>query len=145
MPALIHHLTRPGELTASTVACGDPTAAVATWHAAQVTCPQCKPPAAPRRARTAWTEKAFQDAVRELALTHNWLYYHTFDARKSPPGYVDCTLVRGPRLLCAELKMPGKRPTPAQQAWLDALGQVRQVETRVWYPEDLDTILEVLR
>jgi hypothetical protein len=45
----------------------------------------------------------------------------------------------------AELKMPGKRPTMAQQAWLDALAGVTQVQSAVWNPDDLETILEVLR
>lgn len=166
MPALIHLLTNPGDLAASTVVCGARDAALATWDVPRVTCPQCLRPCTCGPARPvcpacrAWnaahrgrpthlpalkTEKAFQEAVRELATTHTWLYYHTQDARKSPAGFPDTVCVRGPQLVCAELKMPGKRPTPAQQQWLDALAQVTQVQTFLWFPADMDTILEVLR
>lgn len=90
------------------------------------------------------TEKQFQEAVRQLALQQGWLYYHTQDARKSPPGFPDLACVRGPTLLLAELKMPGKVPTAAQQAWLEALGQVTHVETHLWRPSDLESIVEKL-
>ena len=189
MPALIHLLTSPGDLAASTVVCGDPTAALATWDVPRVTCPQCLPLAATRGLRPCTcrparpvcpacrapgsgpgqaldpvqgrlgnaahrgrqphgpalkTEQAFQEAVRELATTHTWLYYHPYDSRKSPAGFPDTVCVRGPRLLCAELKMPGTRPTPAQQQWLDALAQVTQVQTFVWYPQDFPAIGDIL-
>jgi hypothetical protein len=168
--ALIHQLTgTPGLLVASTVACGALDAAMASWDARQVTCAACQRPpctcgpgTTPCPACRTWnrqhgarqttpptglttTEKAFQEAVRRLALDHGWLYYHVHDARKSPSGFPDVTLVRGDRLVVAELKMPGKHPTPAQRGWLDALRQVRAVQTHLWYPADLDTIMEVIR
>ena len=90
-------------------------------------------------------EQHFQEALRRVAEGAGWLYYHTTNSRKSPEGFVDTVLVRGPQLLFAELKMPGKTPTAAQQRWLDALGSVRDVQTHLWYPADLAQALEVLR
>lgn len=167
MPSLVHHLTSPGQLTAATVVCGDPSAAVATWDAAKVTCPTCQrgvctcapgvPLCAPCRTWNAAhrgrpttapalkTEKAFQAWVQQQAVAAGFLYYHVYDARRSPPGFPDTVLCRGEHLIIAELKMSGKRPTPPQQMWLDALAQVTQVETHLWTPDDLAQILEVLR
>ena len=167
--ALIHQLTHhPGELTASAVVCGDPYAAVATWEAARVTCPGCRRPpctcgpgTTPCPACRAWnrtqrarqttppgplrTEKAFQEWLRQQAQAAGFLYYHPTDSRASPAGFPDTVCVRDTRLVVAELKMPGKDPTPAQQRWLTALRQVTTVETCLWYPDDMTQILAVLR
>lgn len=168
MPQLIHWLSEsPALVTTSAVVCGDPTAAVATWDAARVTCPQCLRrctcgplvPLCPRCSAfnaahhrgptrlptTLRTEKAFQAWLKEAALAAGWKYYHPYTSIRSTAGYPDTTLVRGPLLRFVELKMPGKRPTAAQQGWLEALGQVTQVSSHVWYPTDRDTILEVLQ
>jgi hypothetical protein len=91
------------------------------------------------------SEKALQEAVRRLALDHGWLYFHVADARKSPYGFPDTVVVRGERLLFAELKMPEKKPTPTQQRWLDGLAQVTQVSVALWRPDDWPQIVEVLR
>jgi hypothetical protein len=152
MPRLIHHLTNPGDLTAATVVCGARDAAVASWDVGRVTCPACrprpslepargqKPPRGPFR-----TEKQFQEALRQLAVAHSWLYFHVWDSRKSPPGFPDIACVKGPLLVLAELKLPGKQPTPPQQMWLDALAQVERVLVRVWRPEDWPAIEETFR
>lgn len=167
MPSLIHHLTSPGCLTAATVACGARDAALGSWDLQQVTCPACQRgpctcgpgrplcPACrtgnaahrgrPTTAPALKTEKQFQEALRQLAVAHGWLYFHVWDSRKSPPGFVDTVLVKDTRLVLAELKLPGKQPTPPQQMWLDALGQVEQVITRVWRPEDWGDIEAILR
>ena len=50
-----------------------------------------------------------------------WLVYHTHDSRRSEPGFPDLILVRGRIVVALELKMPGCKPTPKQQAWLTAL------------------------
>jgi hypothetical protein len=41
--------------------------------------------------------------------------------------------------------MPGKRPTAAQQRWLDALARVQTVTTHLWTPDDWTEIDAVLR
>ena len=80
------------------------------------------------------TEKQLQQAVLGLARLNGWLAYHTFDSRRSQPGFPDLVMVRPPRLLCVELKSEKGKPTPDQEAWLEALGQVRKVEASLWRP-----------
>jgi hypothetical protein len=50
-------------------------------------------------------------------------------------------MVKGNRLVFAELKMPKKKATAAQREWLEALGAVPGVETYLWTPDDIDEIL----
>ena len=145
MPALIHRLTHPGELTASAVVCGDPTAAVATWDAQRVTCPQCRPQACPRRAPNGWTEKAVQTAVTQACTRAGWLWYHTHDSRHSPAGFPDVVALKGSRCLVLELKSATGTLTPAQQTWLAAWRRILGAEVHVVRPDDLETILEVIR
>jgi hypothetical protein len=93
------------------------------------------------------TEKQFQEEVRRLAKECGWLVYHQYNSMKSPAGFPDLVMVHpaSGRLLCIELKIRGKDPTPAQQAWLDALSQVRHVAAEVWRPDDFARILALLR
>lgn len=176
MPHLTHLLTAAADLRHVTVLCGTQTPERATWLLDQVTCPDCRGArapctcrpgrdlcavcrawqhthgadgsrrASPRLPRLPQTETDFQEEVRATALAASWLYFHCHDSRKSPEGFPDCVLVRDTRLVIAELKLPGKLPTEAQQQWLETLAQVTgPPEVYVWRPADLPTILEVLR
>lgn len=143
MPVLIHRLTHASQIQGTTVACGDVTAQLGSFDRARVTCPAClapRPPAAPGPA-----ERHLQEQIRQACALQGWLYYHTTDSRKSPAGFPDVCAVRGERLLFAELKRAGQHPTPAQQAWLDALAQVQTVEVYWWHPHDWPQIVERLR
>jgi hypothetical protein len=92
------------------------------------------------------SEKAFMQAVRREALACGWLFYHTFDSRRSAPGFVDAVLAKpGKPLLMCELKVPGGVVTLAQQRWLNVLQQGAGVEAHLWYPEDWSEIVERLR
>ncbi len=91
-------------------------------------------------------EEAFQQWVINAAVQLGWnreLIYHTRDSRRSTKGFPDLVLCRPPRLIWAELKMPGKKLTEAQTFWAWALKESGQ-EVYVWRPTDMDTILEVL-
>ena len=59
-------------------------------------------------------------------------------------GFPDLILVRGDRLLAAELKTESGTLTPAQSEWLEALAAAG-METFVWRPDDWDAIAKVLR
>jgi nicotinamidase-related amidase len=59
-------------------------------------------------------------------------------------GWPDLILVRGERILAAELKAEGKRTTPEQDAVL-ALLERCGVEVYVWRPSDLTAVIEALR
>ena len=89
-------------------------------------------------------EEQWLQRTREVASDLGWLTYHTRDSRKSDPGFPDLVLVRGERIVMAELKLDGKKPTAVQQAWLDALARAASIEVYVWRPSDEDEVLAVL-
>ena len=64
-----------------------------------------------------------------------WRYYHTRDSRRSAAGFPDLVLVRGPRLIFAELKTERGKLTADQVAWLEDLAMVAATATgRAWDP-----------
>lgn len=67
------------------------------------------------------SEKEFMAAVIALAKRNGWKVYHTYDSRKSEAGFPDLTLVRGDRLIFAELKTESGTASAAQLNWHDAL------------------------
>jgi hypothetical protein len=99
------------------------------------------------------TEAQLLTIIREICKRLDvWKIYHTHCSKKSEPGFPDVVLVRPQsltqtgRLIFAELKREGASPTLPQQHWLDALRtSVKGVESYLWTPSDLDTIVEVLR
>lgn len=64
---------------------------------------------------------------------------------RNASGWPDLFLVRGDRLIVAELKRDGEQPTPAQRGWLEALKAVRHILVGVWRPRDVDDVTKVLR
>lgn len=92
------------------------------------------------------TEKAWQAAVVQLATLYGWLVYHTYDSRRSNPGWPDLVLVRANtgEILYVELKTDKGKTTPAQDVWLAALRACGQ-EAHVWRPRDLDAAHERLK
>jgi hypothetical protein len=50
------------------------------------------------------TERELAGAVRDLAKLFGWLRYHTWTSVHSPAGFPDEILLRGSRLVVAELK-----------------------------------------
>jgi hypothetical protein len=92
------------------------------------------------------TEKQLQRALTDALTLFGWRVFHPWTTVHSAAGYPDLTAVRGPRLLFVELKSATGTVTPAQHAWLHALGGVTQrPECYLWRPEDLDEALEVLQ
>lgn len=79
--------------------------------------------------------------VRQIAGLLGWFHYHTHDSRRSEAGFPDLVLVRGDRLIFAELKSAKGRLTPAQADWLKRLNAVapspgKTVEVYLWRPVD---------
>ena len=91
------------------------------------------------------SEKQFQEQVRDLAKIFGWKYYHTWRSIHSPAGFPDCVMVRGERLVIAELKSEKGIISDKQQEWLDALKEIPCVEAFLWRPDDIEQIAEVLR
>ncbi len=94
------------------------------------------------------SEASFQSAVLELADLSGWRWYHTHDSRRSAAGFPDLVLVRGDRLIFAELKTERGRVSEAQRAWLDDLTAVALacsgVEVYIWRPSHWPHIARVL-
>lgn len=89
------------------------------------------------------TERAFQAQVVQYAKLHGWLVFHDFDSRRSEPGLPDLLMVRGSRLVFAELKVGKNKLSAAQEKWVAALS-VTANAVYVWRPEDWQSIELVL-
>jgi hypothetical protein len=90
------------------------------------------------------SERQFQAAVKKLAEGAGWLFFHVHDSRRSDPGYPDCTIVRPPVLIFAELKTATGTFTTQQKTWLRALEAVPDVRVRRWRPAGWPAIVAEL-
>lgn len=106
--------------------------------------------AQPRRRRDQ-PERRFTDGVKRYARRGGWLPFHNLHAKGSDPGLPDLILLRVPRLVVAELKIPPNTTTDWQDVWLtsfETLGMLAgphlSIETYVWTPEDWPEIERVL-
>lgn len=89
-------------------------------------------------------EKEWQNFVLEAAATFGWYVYHTYDSRRSHPGFPDLVLVKPPRVIFAELKTEKGIVKPAQWEWHAALVECTGVDTYLWRPSDRDEVVEIL-
>jgi hypothetical protein len=89
------------------------------------------------------TEKAFMSAVLKLAAALHWRTYHPWISARSSSGWPDCVFVRE-RIVYAELKRDGGKPTAAQVDWLQALEQAG-AECYLWTPASWPEIEVTLR
>jgi hypothetical protein len=99
-------------------------------------------------------ERDFQRAVIDLARLTGWRVHHTRPALtrrgrwltpiQGDAGFPDLVLCRGGRVIFAELKRVGGKPTAEQQAWLEALQACAGVECYLWTPDDWDAIEAIL-
>lgn len=112
-------------------------------------------PSTYRRTTRTIPETAFQQQVLALAKLRGWLTAHFrpgMDRRGNwstavagdGSGFPDTILIRGTRLVIAELKSESGRVAPEQRAWLDAWRQTG-AEVFVWRPSDFPAIEEALR
>lgn len=88
-------------------------------------------------------EKNFQSIVVYEAKKRGWLIYHTYDSRRSQPGFPDLVLVRD-KVLYRELKTEEGRLTPAQKMWGERL-TAAGVDWCVWRPSMLKEIYRQLK
>ena len=98
--------------------------------------------------------------IRYARLRH-WRVHHDRPARtrdgwrtaiQGDKGFPDLLMVRGRRIVVAELKDEDGEPTPEQEVWLAALGEVAWpsthvsvLRTYVWRPSSWPEIEEILR
>ena len=98
-----------------------------------------------RRIRRKTEEQEFQDQIITAAKLFGWRWYHTYDSRRSPAGFLDLVLVRTPRLVISEVKKEDGRVTPDQRVWMEDLRGCPGVEVYLWRPSDWQEIERVLR
>ena len=87
-------------------------------------------------------EKQFQSQIVMVARANGWAVYHTYDSRRSEPGFPDLVLVRD-RVLFRELKTDAGRVSKAQKAWGEKLTEAG-ADFKIWRPRDLKSILKEL-
>jgi len=88
------------------------------------------------------TESQFMAQIIQLAKLYEWKIYHTHDSRKSEAGWPDLTLLKGRRLIFAELKV-GAELTAEQYFWLEDLILTGN-EVYLWSPDMWAEIQEVI-
>jgi VRR-NUC domain len=91
------------------------------------------------------TERDLTGYIRDVARAFGWRRYHTWISKNSAAGFPDEVLVRGERLILAELKTERGRLSAEQDAWLEDLRRVPGVEVYVWRPSQMCEIAQVLR
>lgn len=89
-------------------------------------------------------EKEFQANVVELCHYLGYLTYHTFDSRKSEPGFPDLVIVGRNRVLFRELKAEKGKVTTKQLMWGGAI-IAGGGDWEVWRPSMMDRIQEQLK
>ena len=95
------------------------------------------------------TERALQQALIDAARYSGWLVYHTYDSRRSEPGFPDLVLVHPTRceLAFIECKGPRGRVSEHQKRWLAALesaadaSSVPLVQVGIANPDTFDSWL----
>ena len=100
------------------------------------------------------SEQAFSEQVYDLAARNKWRTYHARPGQtgggkwatqmQGDVGFPDWVLVRGDRLIFAELKTDTGKVTDGQIEWLAVLNEVEQVTAQLWRPHDFDTIADLL-
>ena len=84
------------------------------------------------------TETQFLAAVVELAGYMGLLVYHTYDSRRSDPGFPDLVLAGGRGVIFAELKTEHGELSSAQVQWRWRL-QASGSRWRLWRPHQLES------
>lgn len=82
------------------------------------------------------SEKDFQAALVDYARLRGWMVYHTYDSRRSVPGFPDLVLVHPVRgVMFRELKTDKGRVSKAQRDWLAAINKAGG-DAGLWRPRD---------
>lgn len=90
------------------------------------------------------TEKELRTAIVRAAKEFGWRVYFSWTSIHSPKGFPDLCMVRGERLIFAELKTDKGLVRPEQTEWMDALRASGRCEVYLWRPADLEAAYKVL-
>jgi hypothetical protein len=88
-------------------------------------------------------ERDWQRTVVDLAEMYRWRVYHTFDSRRSEPGWPDLFCVKPGRAVALELKTQRGRVTAEQYGWLGLLASVPGVDAMLARPSDLERVAQL--
>ncbi len=89
-------------------------------------------------------EKDLMQAILDAARLLGWKCYHTFDSRRSEPGWPDVVCLKNDRCIVYETKTERGKPTPAQLDWLAAFNDAG-IPAKIVRPADLDSVLNELQ
>jgi hypothetical protein len=90
------------------------------------------------------SEKAFQSHITGLAEHLGYRWFHCYNSRRSPAGFLDLVLAKARRgVIYAELKREGEQPAQAQLEWLMVLSYAG-AESYLWRPSMWGQIVKVL-
>jgi hypothetical protein len=89
------------------------------------------------------TEADLQSRIVDVAKMNGWRIYHTYDSRRSNPGFPDLCMVRGERLVFMELKADKGKVSPDQVMWLAALSMTH-AEVYLVYPRHMQEVADLL-
>ena len=88
-------------------------------------------------------EADFQRQVVDLAKMYGWDVVWTWNSLHSPKGWPDLFMVRGERIVAAELKVNAEL-TYEQRDWLRLLARTGKAEAFCWKPDCWFQIEQVL-
>jgi hypothetical protein len=103
--------------------------------------PQAPPQGTPRKQ----LEKVFMGEITKLAGLTGWLCYHTYDSRRSNPGFPDLVMVKRPKVIFAELKSASGKLSAKQPKWKDVLEACPGISYYLWTPQHWQEITRVLQ
>jgi hypothetical protein len=89
------------------------------------------------------TESQFRGQILHLVKLYGWNRYFTWKSINSPAGFPDLVMVKGKRLIFAELKTLTGVLSAEQYFWLADLMETG-AEVYLWTPDQWDEIQEVL-
>jgi hypothetical protein len=98
------------------------------------------------------TERQWQAWVIHNAMYNKWSHYHAPDNKPDGltgkvqmivAGFPDLVLVKGNRLVFAELKREKGKVTEAQKVWLKRL-EATGAECYIWRPSQWEEVLAIL-
>lgn len=93
------------------------------------------------------SEAQLQRDILEMADRFGFRAFHHYDSRRQDrrgKGFPDLVLVKAPLIVFAELKDMRRDPTSEQVAWLEELGQCREVRAHLIRPSNLAYITRLM-
>ena len=90
-------------------------------------------------------EADFQRLIVEAAGYLGYAVYHTFDSRRSNPGWPDLVLLKQGHMICLEVKTERGRVRPEQVVWIAELDQVPGVTAMIVRPSQWDQVEALLK